>query len=68
MEGRFYRTVGLSLRTWRQIEAAKSSRLSREVLGKYATDSQTIEWLINLGMGAMEKLESQTETIQEALR
>lgn len=69
MEGRkYYRTLGLPLDTWGLIDEARSSRICREVLGKYPTDSEIVGWLLKLGSGRRIQFESEAETIQEALR
>jgi hypothetical protein len=68
MTDRYYRNIGLSLDTWRLVDEAGSSRICREVLGKYPTDSQIIEWMLRLGRARSMELEAKADTIQEGLR
>lgn len=50
MEGkRFYRSIGLSLDTWRLVEQAKTSLVIRDVLGGYPSDSEVIGFLLRHG-------------------
>jgi hypothetical protein len=54
MEGRYYRTVGLQLSTWRLIDTARSHPVFLEVYGPKGDDSDALTWLMRQGMIRLE--------------
>lgn len=46
MEGRFYKTVGLPLSTWRLLDSARSHPVFVELYGSNGTESEALQWML----------------------